>query len=111
MDNFPDEIKVAILQLAITLSSNKETDIRFYAVKLLIWLTNTNYAIQAIRQLSQCFDNGNMEIKAAILYRIKEIHDDSASVDFIKQKALVDPNYLIRSIISDYGSNRETKKQ
>lgn len=111
MDNFPDEIKVAILQLAITLSSNKETDIRFYAVKLLIWLTNTNYAIQAIRQLSQCFDNGNMEIKAAILYRIKEIHDDSASVDFIKQKALVDPNYWIRSIINDYASNRGTNKQ
>ena len=52
-----------------------------------------------------------MEIKAAILYRIKEIHDDSASVDFIKQKALVDPNYWIRSIINDYASNRETNKQ
>lgn len=98
-DKLSDEIKVAILQLAITLSTHKEVDIRFHAVRLLIWLTDTEYRQQALRRLSQCFDNGNVEIKATILYRIQEIHGDSSIVSYIKQKALVDPNYWVRSII------------
>ena len=98
-NNLSNEIKMAILQLAITLSKHKELDVRFYSVKLLIWLTDTVYDRQALDCLSQCFDNGTAEIKATILYRIKEIHGDSSIVSFIKQKALIDPNYWVRSII------------
>lgn len=100
-NNFSNEIKMAILQLANTLSKHKELDIRFYSVKLLIWLTDTVYCSQALDCLSQCFDNGTAGIKATILYRIKEIHGDSSIVSYIKQKALVDPNYWVRSIIKN----------
>ena len=99
--NLSDEITIVILQLAIALSSHKETDIKFFSIKLLIWLTNSKYAKEALDRLSQCFDVGTFEIKAAILYRIKKIHGDSSIVDFIKQKAAIDPNYLVRSILCD----------
>lgn len=98
-NDLSNEVTFSILQMAITLSNHKEVDVRFYAVKLLILLTDTKYSQQALRRLSQCFDNGNSEIKATILYRLKEIHGDSSIISYIKQKALVDPNYWIQSII------------
>lgn len=101
LKNLPDEITASILQLAISLFSNKERDVRFLGVKCLIELTHTKYQDIALKQLSICMDSGCADIRLAIISRIKKIKDNSSTKQYIIQKAKIDNHYLVREIAKE----------
>lgn len=101
LKNLPDEITASILQLAISLFSNKERDVRFLGVKCLIELTHSKYQDIALKQLSICMDSGCADIRLAIISRIKKIKDNSSTKQYIIQKAKIDNHYLVREIAKE----------
>ena len=93
-----DTIVLSILQACIGLSRHKERDIKLFAVQILTQLTSSKFKENALKQLSALFDIGTQEMKIAIISRINKIDFDSEIVDYIKQKAKVDANYLVRNL-------------
>lgn len=87
-----------ILQLCIGLSRHKERDIRYYATLIIINLTHSCCKRDALNQQVKIFNIGTQEIKIAIVSRLAQIDNDSSVVSYIKQKALADSNYLVRTL-------------
>ena len=93
-----DIIVLSILQACIGLSRHKERDIKLFAVQILTQLTSSKFKENALKQLSALFDIGTQEMKIAIISRINKIDFESEIVDYIKRKAKVDANYLVRDL-------------
>jgi len=107
-DKIEDDLFIkTMMYFSIMMSKHKERDIKFYAVKCLIALSNYEKCNEAIViQLSKIMDSSIAEIKTTIVSRINKIHNISREYrDYILQKAKVDNNYLVRKI-----ALREIKK-
>lgn len=89
-----------MMYFSIMMSKHKERDIKFYAVKCLIALSNYEKCNEAIIiQLSKIMDSSIADIKITIVSRINKIHNISQEYrDYILQKAKVDNNYLVRKV-------------
>lgn len=98
IEDLSDTIVLSILQACIGLSRHKERDIKLFAVQILTQLTSSKFKENALKQLSALFDIGTQEMKIAIISRINKIDFDSEIVDYIKRKAKVDANYLVRDL-------------
>lgn len=94
----PDEILASLFQLYVSLQKNKERDIKYLATRNLILLANSKYQEIVLRQLSNCMDCENPEIKIAIVQQIQELQCDLSIKKYIIQKATIDNNYLVRDI-------------
>lgn len=69
-----------------------------YATLIIINLTHSCCKRDALNQLVKIFNIGTQEIKIAIVSRLAQIDNDSSVVSYIKQKALADSNYLVRTL-------------
>ena len=101
IEKLPDELLLSILHIASFAFGNKECDIRFFAVKCLIELTRSKYKEVVLKQLSLCMDGGSSDIKIAIISRMPKIRSDSATKEYIIQKAKVDNHYAVRQIANE----------
>lgn len=88
----------AFLYYAITMSSHKEHDVKFYATKCLIELTGFDATrTLSLIHLSQIMDTGTEIVKLAIISRVKRIKfDDNSYVTQIISKGKSDNNFLVR---------------
>lgn len=94
----PDEIVAALFQLCVSLQRQKERDIKYLSTKCLISLVNSKYQQIVLKQLSNCMDGENPEMKIAIVCQVKLLKCDSSIKDYILQKATIDNNYIVRDI-------------
>lgn len=94
----PDEIVAALFQLCVSLQRQKERDIKYLSTKCLISLVNSKYQQIVLKQLSNCMDGENPEMKIAIVRQVKLLKCDSSIKDYILQKATIDNNYIVRDI-------------
>ena len=94
----PDEIVAALFQLCVSLQRQKERDIKYLSTKCLISLVNSTYQQIVLKQLSNCMDGENPEMKIAIVCQVKLLKCDSSIKDYILQKATIDNNYIVRDI-------------
>lgn len=86
-------------QYVIGMSSHKETDARYYSVRILFLLIKSSYSESAMMQLSRMMDNDNYIIKANILNRIDVLQEINIEIsELIKQKGKADNNYLVRKL-------------
>lgn len=99
----------AVTHYSILMSTNKERDIKFYAIKSLILLTHFDYQRDLVlKQLSRLMDTGSAEIKISIISRVKELKShDRRFIDYILQKGKVDNNYLVRHIANQQSKTFE----
>ena len=95
---FPDEIVAALFQLCVSLQRQKERDIKYLSTKCLISLVNSKYQQIVLKQLSNCMDGENPEMKIAIVCQVKLLKCDSSIKNYILQKATIDNNYIVRDI-------------
>lgn len=94
----PDEIVAALFQLCVSLQRQKERDIKYLSTKCLISLVNSKYQQIVLKQLSNCMDGENPEMKIAIVRQVKLLKCDSSIKEYILQKATIDNNYIVRDI-------------
>lgn len=97
-NKLPDEIVAALFQLCVSLQRQKERDIKYLSTKCLISLVNSKYQQIVLKQLSNCMDGENPEMKIAIVRQVKLLKCDSSIKDYILQKATIDNNYIVRDI-------------
>ena len=95
-----DKITLTIItQYIIGMSSHKETDARYYSVRILFLLCKSSCRDPAMMQISKMMDNDNYIIKANILNRIDIIRKGNAEIaELVIQKGQADNHYLIREI-------------
>ena len=101
VEKLPDELLLSVLHITSFAFGNKECDIRFFAIKCLIELTRSKYKEVALKQLSLCMDGGSSDIKIAIISRMPKVPGDSATKEYIIQKAKVDNHYAVRQIANE----------
>ena len=101
VEKLPDELLLSVLHITSFAFGNKECDIRFFAIKCLIELTRSKYKEVALKQLSLCMDGGSSDIKIAIISRMPKVPGDSATKEYVIQKAKVDNHYAVRQIANE----------
>ena len=101
VEKLPDELLLSVLHITSFAFGNKECDIRFFAIKCLIELTRSKYKEAALKQLSLCMDGGSSDIKIAIISRMPKVPGDSATKEYVIQKAKVDNHYAVRQIANE----------
>lgn len=107
--NSLDKITLIILtQYIIGMSSHKETDVRYYSVRLLFLLCGSSCRDSAMIQISKMMDNDNYLIKANILNRIDVLMENNIEIaKIVKQKGQVDNHYLVRCIVENLNINEK----
>lgn len=96
-----DELTFSILQTALQLSTSKERDIQYYAVRCLLALLSSKYNEIVLRQLSMEMENGNVTNKSLIVRSVKDLEVDSQWKEFVLQKAKIDGNFIVRKLASN----------
>ena len=98
-DLLENETYAVITQYVVGMSSHKEIDVRYYAMRILFILCKSPFNITATMQISKMMDNENEIVKKGILERhtvLKQANKEIAQL--VKQKGEVDNHYLIREI-------------
>lgn len=96
------EVMLIIFQFALQLSYDKNHDIRYYAVKALLYLINNQTTDPVMRRISEIMDFDSVYIKNMILNNADRLSAfDLATYEFIKEKAKVDNHYVIRNWVLD----------
>lgn len=97
-NDLPNEVITSLFQLYVSLQRHKERDVKYLATKCLIPLANSKYQQIVLKQLSNCMDSENPEIKIAIVHQVKKLKCDSSIKHYIIQKAAIDSNFIVRDI-------------
>ena len=101
-EKIDSDVMLIIFQFALQLSYDKNHDIRYYAVKALLYLINNQTKDPVMRRISEIMDFDSVYIKNMILNNADRLSAfDLATYEFIKEKAKVDNHYAIRNWVLD----------
>ncbi len=101
-EKIDSDVMLIIFQFALQLSYDKNHNIRYYAVKALLYLINNQTKDPVMRRISEIMDFDSVYIKNMILNNADRLSAfDLATYEFIKEKAKVDNHYVIRNWVLD----------
>lgn len=101
-DKVDEKIMLLILQFTLGLSYDKNHNVRYFAIKALLYIINEENKVPIIKRIVEIADYDSVYIKNLIMNfsdKLKKI--DSEAYNFIIEKALVDNHYVIRKRASN----------
>lgn len=102
--NFADSPLIPIIvQYISSFCFHEDDNIRFYTVKVLYELIDTNYSSFVVSRLAKMVDDDNFKVKWAIIHQVELIKTHSISTfNYIVGKAKIDNNYLVKKAVEKF---------